>query len=93
MKTINQIESLNIAKKKETKSKEESDAELLEEHGGIGWSKLVFEEIEWRLGDARKELIDHAKSNSQWRSLIQTCFIIMATISVGLVWMKLNSVA
>lgn len=75
------------------KTNQEKDAELLEKVEGVGWSKFVFEEIEWRLEDARSDLISLAKQNSQWRSLIQTMFIIMATISVGLVWLKLNNVA
>jgi len=65
----------------------------LEKDSGVGWSKLVFEELEWRLEDARLELINVAKSNSQWRSIIQTVFILLATLSVGLVWIKLNSVS
>lgn len=65
----------------------------MEKDSGVGWSKLVFEELEWRLEDARLELINVAKSNSQWRSIIQTVFILLATLSVGLVWIKLNSVS
>ena len=41
--------------------------------------------------DARKELINIAQQNSQWRSLIQAVFIILATILVGCVWLKLNN--
>ena len=76
-----------------SKSQNEKDAELLEKVEGVSWSKFVFEEIEWRLDDARADLISLAKQNSQWRSLIQTMFILLATISVGMVWVKLNSVA
>jgi len=47
-----------------------ADAIYLEETAGIGWSPLVFEELERRLGDARLEMIDVAKQNSQWRSII-----------------------
>ena len=75
------------------KTKAELDNELLENYEGIEWSNLVFEEIEWRLQDARHELITRAKSNSQWRSLVETIFIILATASMGLVWLKLNNVA
>ena len=66
---------------------------MLEEVQGIGWSRLVFDEIEWRLEDARKELIKTAKDNSQWRSVVQLVFLILAVISLGMVWVKLNSVA
>lgn len=74
-------------------SQADKDYELLERVEGLGWSKYVFEEIEWRLEDARTDLINLAKQNSQWRSLIQTVLILLATISVGLVWVKLNSIA
>ena len=60
---------------------------------GIDWSPLVFDELEIRLEDARAEMINVAKQNSQWRSIIQTFMIVLATISVLLVWLKLNSVA
>ena len=95
LQALAQIERLNQAQPKEdpSKSQHERDAELLEKVEGVGWSKFVFEEIEWRLEDARTDLISLAKQNSQWRSLIQTMFILMATISVGMVWVKLNSVA
>ena len=46
---------------KNVKSQEEKDADLLEKVEGLSWSKFVFEEIEWRLEDARFELISLAK--------------------------------
>ena len=94
MQALTTIETLGVSKiNDEGKSKEDKDAELLEKVEGLGWSKFVFEEIEWRLEDARADLISLAKQNSQWRSLIQTVFILLASISVGLVWIKLNNVA
>ena len=38
-------------------------------------------------------MINVAQQNSQWRSIIQTFMIILATVSVLLVWLKLNNVA
>ena len=95
MQALQTIEELGKKKDKTGRgmSQEEKDYELLEKTEGLGWSKYVFEEIEWRLEEARTDLITLAKQNSQWRSLIQTFFIILATISVGMVWIKLNSVA
>ena len=92
LKTLSQIEMLKELDNG-AKSQEEKDAELLESIEGIGWSKEVFNELDWRLEDAKTELVDLAKQNSQWRSIIQTVFIIMASLSVGLVWLKLNNVA
>ena len=66
---------------------------MLESSQGLSWSNLVFDELEWRVEDARDELVVQARNNSQWRSLIQVIFIILATLSVGLVWLKLNNVA
>lgn len=43
------------------KSQMEKDYELLEKTEGLGWSRYVFEEIEWRLEDARTDLITLAK--------------------------------
>jgi len=79
--------------KAENKKGAKVETTALETEEGIGWSKEVIDEIEWRLDDARKDLINVAKQNSQWRSLVQTVFIILATISVGLVWFKVNSIS
>ena len=93
--TVKQIELLGstLSKDKTRKNAEEQNEILLEEAQGISWSPLVFEELESRLEDARKEMIDVAKQNSQWRSIIQTFMIVLATFSVLLVWFKLNKVA
>ena len=66
---------------------------MLESVEGLSWSSLVFDELEWRIEDARDELVLQAKNNSQWRSLIQVFFIVLASVSVGLVWLKLSTVA
>ena len=60
---------------------------------GIDWSPLVFEELEIRLEDARAEMINVAKQNSQWRSLVQSIFIVLASISVLIVVFKANSIS
>ena len=88
-KTINLIEALA----KENPQTEMVSKTPLEESEGIGWSQEVLEEIEWRLEDAKYDLIKLAKQNSQWRSVIQLVFIILATISMAMVWLKLNTVA
>lgn len=90
MKALNMVEKLASA---DSKKGPKVEATALETEEGIGWSKEVIDEIEWRLDDARKDLINVAKQNSQWRSLVQTVFIILATISVGLVWYKVNSIS
>ena len=59
-----------IARSKPKKNDRDADAIYLEEAEGIGWSPLVFEELSRRLDDARMEMIDVAKQNSQWRSII-----------------------
>ena len=59
MEALMQIEELGLRQAKASilKNQEEKDAELLEKVEGLGWSKFVFEEIEWRLEDARYDLI------------------------------------
>ena len=57
---VNQIEKLKDTQEA-SKSKEEKDADLLESIEGIGWSKEVFNELDWRMEDARKELINIAQ--------------------------------
>lgn len=34
---------------------------MLESFEGIGWSREVFNELDWRLEEARLELVDLAK--------------------------------
>ena len=96
VKTLKEIESLAVPKVKDyriQKTQDQLDAELLEEIEGIGWSTEVFDEVERRIEHARRDLIKVAKQNSQWRSLIQSIFILLATFSVGLVWFKLYQIA
>ena len=62
MQALEAIETLGMTQVNDQgKSKEDKDAELLEKVEGLGWSKFVFEEIEWRLEDARADLISLAK--------------------------------
>ena len=60
---------------------------------GASWTKETFEVIESRFTENKMRFLDAAKENSQWRSVCQTCFVVLASLSVLLLWLKLNHVA
>ena len=92
---VEQIEALAsiMESDKANRTPEQKKSDQLEEIDGIGWSSLVFEEIEWRLDQARLDLIKVAKDNSQYRSFVQVIFILLGALSVAMVWIKLDRVA
>ena len=60
---------------------------------GDDWSKESFDVLKRYFAENREAFITSAKEASQWRSLIQTVFIILASVSVLVLWFKLNHVA
>ena len=59
MKAITRIEEIakEIESGSEVKNVEKKNNELLESVEGLSWSLLVFDELEWRIEDARDELV------------------------------------
>ena len=59
MKAITRIEEIakEIESGSEVKNIEKKNNELLESVEGLSWSLLVFDELEWRIEDARDELV------------------------------------
>ena len=60
VKVLENIEKLKMSQD-EAKSALDKDAEQLESLMGVGWSREVFDELDWRLEDARSELINLAQ--------------------------------
>ena len=56
MKKIEEI-GAELSRSAQTKNARQQENEMLESSQGLSWSNLVFEELEWRIEDARDELV------------------------------------